>query len=78
MAEQIPGRWHGHTSGAVRKRYNDKTYDALNIRIAKGHRDRIKASADAAGMSMAEYICSAITAYGCPVSSRVSPDADPE
>ena len=70
------GKWHGHTSAAVRTRYNAKTYDQIAIRIPKGQRDRIKQAADQAGMSMAEYICAALTAYGCPVSSKLQDDND--
>ena len=58
----------------VKERYNDKSYDRLAIRIIKGQRDRIKQAADQAGMSMAEYICAALTAYGCPVSSKLQDD----
>lgn len=69
--EETKGKWHGHTSSAVRTRYNAKVYDTVSIRIPKGQRETIKAKADEAGQSMAEYICSALTAYGCPVSSKM-------
>ena len=68
------GKWHGHTSAAVRNKYMSKVYDRVNLIVAKGHKDRIKAEADKAGMSMAEYICAALTAYGCPVSSKLQDD----
>ena len=71
-----PGKWHGHTSSAVRMRYNSKSYDQVSFRLRKGQRETIKAAADAAGQSMAEYICAALTAYGCPVSSKVQ-DQEP-
>lgn len=72
--EKEYGKWHGHTSSAVRQRYNSKTYDQIAFRVPIGQRDRIKAAADQAGQSMAEYICAALTAYGCPVSSKLPPN----
>ena len=48
-----------------------KAYDRINLIVAKGYKDRIKQAADQAGQSMAEYICAALTAYGCPVSSKI-------
>lgn len=69
--EETKGKWHGHTSAEVRYRYAKKVYDNVQIRLPKGERDKIKAAADLAGMSMAEYICAALTAYGCPVSSKM-------
>ena len=68
------GKWHGHTSAAVKARYAAKVYDRVSINIRKGQRDRIKQAADLAGQSMAEYICAALTAYGCPVSSKLQDD----
>ena len=65
------GKWHGHTSNAVKYRYAVKAYDSVQIRVLKGQRDRIKQAADQAGQSVAEYICAALTAYGCPVSSKL-------
>ena len=65
------GKWHNHTSAEVRTRYNAKTYDTVSIRLPKGQRDKIKEAADLAGQSMAEYICAALTAYGCPVTSKI-------
>ena len=70
--EEQRGKWHGHTSNEVRYRYAQKVYDSVQFRIAKGQRDRIKDAADQAGQSMAEYICAALTAYGCPVSSKLT------
>lgn len=69
---EAKGKWHGHTSSAVRTRYNQNTYDAVSFRIPKGQREQIRSAADAAGQSMAEYICAALTAYGCPVSSKLN------
>ena len=70
--EEQRGKWHGHTSNEVRYRYAQKVYDSVQFRIAKGQRETIKAKADEAGQSMAEYICAALTAYGCPVSSKLT------
>ena len=72
--DEIKGKWHGNTSAAVRTRYNAKTYDTVSFRIPKGKREKIRQAADQAGQSMAEYIFSALTAYGCPVSSKLTED----
>lgn len=69
--EESTGKWHGHTSAAVKSRYAAKVYDKVCFNVPKGQRDKIKAAADQAGQSMAEYICAALTAYGCPVSSKL-------
>ena len=70
--EEQRGRWHGHTSNEVKYRYAVKVYDEVKIRVRKGQKDMIKDAADEAGQSMAEYICAALTAYGCPVSSKLT------
>ena len=70
--DETKGKWHGHTSNEVKYRYAKKVYDEVKFRIPKGQRDIIKAKADEAGQSMAEYICAALTAYGCPVSSKLN------
>lgn|GEM_PF-6365569 len=44
----------------ARKRYNEKTYDALTIRGKKGWREQVKAAATDAGESMNGYIMTAI------------------
>lgn len=75
--ETEKGKWHGHTSAAVRNRYMNKAYDRINLIVVKGQKAIIKAKAEQAKQSMAEYICSALTAYGCPVSSRL-PEEPPE
>ena len=69
--EETKGKWHNHTSAEVRNRYIEKKYDRINLIVAKGGKDKIKAAADLAGQSMAEYICAALTAYGCPVTSKI-------
>lgn len=70
--DEIKGKWHGNTSAAVRTRYNAKTYDTVSFRIPKGQREKIRQAAELAGQSMAEYICAALTAYGCLVSSKLT------
>lgn len=70
--DEIKGKWHGNTSAAVRTRYNAKTYDTVSFRIPKGQREKIRQAAELADQSMAEYICAALTAYGCPVSSKLT------
>ena len=74
--EETKGKWHGHTSGRVKAAYASKVYDRVSFNVAKGTRERIKAAAAEAGQSMAEYVCAALTAYGCPASSKVSADTD--
>ena len=36
----------GKTSAAVKNRYNDKTYDRINLTVPKGDKDIIKAHAE--------------------------------
>lgn len=38
------------------RRYNEKAYDQMAIRLPKGEKDEIKAFAAAAGLSLAQYI----------------------
>lgn len=70
--EEQRGKWHGHTSAEVKTRYAAKVYDKVTFNVPKGQRQRIRDAADQAGQSMAEYICAALTAYGCPVSSKLT------
>ena len=72
--DNTKGKWNGHTSAEVRNRYMKKAYDRINLIVVKGQKQIIKSKADQAGQSMAEYICSALTAYGCPVSSKLTED----
>ncbi len=73
--DETKGKWHGHTSAEVRNRYIAKAYDRINLIVVKGQKAVIKAKADEAGQSMAEYICAALTAYGCPVTSKLTEDS---
>lgn len=36
----------GKTSAAAKNRYNDKTYDRINLTVPKGEKERIKAHAE--------------------------------
>ena len=75
---ETKGKWNGHTSASVRNRYMAKAYDRINLIVAKGHKATIKQKADEAGQSMAEYICAALTAYGCPVTSKLTDEPEDE
>lgn len=44
------------TSAAVKKRYNDKTYDRIEIVVPKGQRETIKAYAAERGESVNAFI----------------------
>ena len=52
----------GKTSYASIKKYEDKTYDKLLLRVHKGEREKIKAAADARGLSVNQFIIKAIAA----------------
>lgn len=45
---------------AANNRYNEKTYDRINIAVPKGRKDKIKAMADKHGLSINGYICKLI------------------
>lgn len=42
--------------------YNKQNYDKVQFRVPKGQKDRIKAAADKAGMSLSAFINEAIEA----------------
>lgn len=44
---------------AVRK-YNEKTYDRIELKVLKGEKDKIKAAAEQAGESVNAFINTAI------------------
>ena len=50
----------GKTSSAVKDRYNSKVYDEIKVRVAKGHKDEIKAHAEGQGESVNGFINRAI------------------
>lgn len=60
----------GKASTRAQNTYIEKSYDRINLVVLKGQKETIKQSAEQAGQSVNEYICSALTAYGCPVSSK--------
>lgn len=43
-------------------RYNTKNYDRINYSVRKGQKEKIKAAADLAGLSVNAYISKAIAA----------------
>jgi predicted HicB family RNase H-like nuclease len=50
----------GKTSAAVKNRYNDKTYDRINLTVPKGDKDIIKFHAESRGESVNAFINRAI------------------
>ena len=44
------------TSSAVKRKYNNKAYDSIQVMLPKGSKDIIKARAAELGLSMAAYI----------------------
>lgn len=52
----------GKTSSAVHNRYIQKAYDRINLTVYKGQKEKIKAAADLAGLSVNAYISKAIAA----------------
>ena len=50
----------GKTSSAVKRRYNDKAYDRIEVSVPKGEKEEIKAAADIKGVSVNRFICDAI------------------
>jgi len=51
------------TSSTVKNRYNAKVYDQLPIRVPKGRKAVIQATAKNAGVSLNAYVCKAIDYY---------------
>lgn len=51
----------GKTSAAVKNRYNEKTYDRINLTVPKGQKESIKVHAEAHGESVNAFIFRAIT-----------------
>ena len=46
----------GKTSNAVKDRYNAKAYDDIRVRVPKGEKERIQASAEANGETVNGFI----------------------
>ncbi len=51
--------WEENTIKYINK-YNAEKYDQISFRAPRGDKERIKAAAEKAGMSMAAYIMSAV------------------
>ena len=51
----------GKTSAAVKNRYNEKTYDRINLTVPKGDKERIEAHASGREESVNAFIRRAIT-----------------
>lgn len=52
----------GKTSTASKNKYNEKTYDRVNLILKKGQKDVIKQRAESKGMSLNGYINALIEA----------------
>lgn len=50
----------GKTSTASKTKYNAKAYDEIKVRVHKGEKEEIKAFAASNGMSLNEFITTAI------------------
>ena len=54
------GKVGGKTSTASKAKYNAKAYDESKVRVHKGEKDEIKAFAASRGLSLNEFITTAI------------------
>ena len=59
MADEKPKR-KTHTSNEVKRRYNEKTYDRLQLVVPKGKKDEIKDFATSNGESLNGFVNRAI------------------
>lgn len=50
----------GKTSTASKAKYNAKAYDEIKVRVRKGEKDEIKVFAASRGLSLNEFITTAI------------------
>lgn len=41
---------------AAVNRYNDRNYDAMTLRVRKGDREKLRAAAESAGMSVNRFV----------------------
>ena len=48
------------TSAEVKNRYNAKAYDKIHLVVKKGERDKIKAHAEKAKLSLNKFVVTAI------------------
>ena len=54
------GKKKKKTSTASKAKYNAKAYDEIKVRVHKGEKDEIKAFAASRGLSLNEFITTAI------------------
>lgn len=54
---------YAESQGRANRKYRSKTYDQVNITVYKGLRDRWKAVAEQAGLSLAGFITAAVEAH---------------
>jgi len=59
MTNDAPKR-KTHTSNEVKRRYNEKTYDRLQLVVPKGKKDTIRAYAENIGESLNGFVNRAI------------------
>lgn len=50
----------GKTSTASKTKYNAKAYDEIKVRVHKGEKEEIKAFAASKGLSLNEFVTTAI------------------
>lgn len=60
----MQGRYKGYTKeqGKATMRYKEKNLEEVRISIRRGGKQALREAADAAGLSMAEYVCDAVNA----------------
>lgn len=66
----MESKYKGYTTaqGKATMRYKEKNLEELRISIRKGGKQALREAADAAGLSMAEYVCNAVNEKaGCKV-----------
>lgn len=60
--EEKKTRYKGYTpeQGKATMRYKEKNLEELRVSIRKGGKQELKAAADAAGVSIAQFVCDAV------------------
>ena len=60
----MESKYKGYTTaqGKATMRYKEKNLEELRISIRKGGKQALREAAEAAGQSMAEYVCDAVNA----------------
>ena len=58
----MEGRYKGYTKeqGQASMRYKEKNLEEVRISVRKGGKQSLREVAEAAGQSMAEYVCDAV------------------